>query len=277
VTGRISIKKVEKGTKLKSLIQTLFGSGPSTWHRYPANALRAKLFQVKSRLGLTSAVERRQGMVGPSHLWKMKRDFQIRFLESIGMAPEHYVLDLGCGVLRGGLPIIDYLDKGHYCGIEARQTALDEGVRALHEAGLQSKVPTLLVIDDLSRATLDQKFELIWAFSVLIHMEDRMLDACLDFVSRHLECTGRMYANVKIGNEKEGRWQEFPLVSRSREFYTTAAERHGLKVADVGTLQSLGHVSGSPGQDLQLMLEFVRKCETPAWPTQSTRHAESSA
>lgn len=263
MTGRNCIKKWnEKGAKLKSLLQTFFDSSPSTWHRYSANVLRAKLYQVKSWFGLASAVERRQRMVGPSHLWKMKREFQIRFLKSVGMAPEHYVLDLGCGVLRGGLPIIEYLNVGHYCGIEARKPALDEGVSALNEAGLQSKVPILLVIDDLSRATLDRKFEFIWAFSVLIHMEDRIFDACLDFVSRHLERNGRMYANVKIGNETEGRWQEFPLVSRSREFYTCAAERHGLRVADLGTLQSLGHVSGSPGQDLQQMLEFVRKCES---------------
>lgn len=235
----------------------------STWYRYPANMLRAKLYQVKSRFGLTSAFERRQALVGPSHFWKMKRDFQIRFLKSVGMAPEHYVLDLGCGVLRGGLPIIEYLTEGHYYGIESRKAILDEGVRALQEAGIQSKVPTLLAIDYLSRATLDRKFEFIWAFSVLIHMEDKSLDACLDLVSRNLERNGRMYANVKIGNEKDGRWQEFPLVSRSRGFYTSAAERHGLQVVDVGTLQSLGHVSGSPGQDLQMMLKFVRKSEIP--------------
>jgi cyclopropane fatty-acyl-phospholipid synthase-like methyltransferase len=203
-------------------------------------------------------------MVGPSHLWKMKRDFQIGFLKSIGMAPEHYVLDLGCGVLRGGLPIIEYLDQGHYYGIESRKAVLDEGITALQESDLQSKIPTLLVVDDLSSTTLDRKFDLIWAFSVLIHMEDRILDACLHFASRYLNPNGRMYANVSIGNEKDGRWQEFPLVSRSREFYTSAGERHGLQVVDVGTLQSLGHLSGSPGQDLQLMLEFARKNETSA-------------
>ncbi|MGO9403584.1 MAG: methyltransferase [Terriglobales bacterium] len=249
--------------KLKSLLQTFFDSSSSTWCRYPANMLRAKLSQVKTRVGLTSALDRRQAMVGPSHLWKMKRDFQIGFLKSVGMAPEHHVLDLGCGVLRGGLPIIEYLSEGHYYGIESRKAVLEEGIGALQEAGFQSKVPTLLVIDDLLRTTLDRKFDFIWAFSVLIHMEDRILDACLNFVSRHLERNGRMYANVNIGNEKEGRWQEFPLVSRSREFYSSAAERHGLQVVDVGTLQSLGHVSGSPGQDLQVMLEFVRKYETP--------------
>jgi SAM-dependent methyltransferase len=243
---------------LKSLLPALFDSSSPTWYRYPANMLLAKLDQLKSRLGVKSSLERRQGMVGPSHLWKMKRDFQIRFLRSVGMAREHYVLDLGCGVLRGGLPIIEYLDKGHYYGIESRQTVLDEGVSALREAGLQSKAPTLLFLNDLSKAALDRKFEFIWAFSVLIHMEDRILDSCLDFASRYLGRGGRMYANVNIGNEEEGRWQEFPVVNRSREFYEAAAERHGLHVKDVGTLHSLGHVSGSPSQDLQLMLEFVR-------------------
>jgi cyclopropane fatty-acyl-phospholipid synthase-like methyltransferase len=198
-------------------------------------------------------------MVGPIHLWKMKRDFQIRFLKDIGMAPEHYVLDFGCGVLRGGLPIIEYLSEGHYYGIESRKVVLDEGVRALQEAGLESKRPTLLVIDDLPRATLERKFEIIWAFSVLIHMEDGILNAYLDLVSRHLERKGRMYANVNIGNGKDGRWQEFPFVSRSREFYTAAAERHGLQVVDVGPLHTLGHVSGSPSQDLQMMLEFRKR------------------
>jgi cyclopropane fatty-acyl-phospholipid synthase-like methyltransferase len=198
-------------------------------------------------------------MVGPTHLWKMKRDFQIHFLKSVGMVPEHYVLDLGCGVLRGGLPIIEYLDEGHYYGIEARQAVLDEAVRALQEAGLQSKVPTLLVSHDLSRATLNRKVDYIWAFSVLIHMEDRILDACLDLASRSLGRNRQMFANVKIGSDKDRRWQEFPVVSRSREFYAAAAERHGLQVTDVGTLHSLGHMSGTPDQDLQVMLRFVRR------------------
>lgn len=233
--------------------------GSSSWYRYPANLVGKTLCQVKSRLGFASTFERRQAMVGPSHLWKMKRDFQIRFLKSRGTLPSHHVLDLGCGVLRGGLPIIEYLDDRHYYGIESRKAVLDEGVRALHEAGLQSKAPTLFVFDDLSSVTLDHHFDLIWAFSVLIHMEDKILNACLEFASRHLLRDGRMYANVNVGNEKERRWQEFPVVSRSLEFYRSAAERCGLDVTTIGTLQSLGHVSGSPGQDLQTMLEFVRK------------------
>jgi SAM-dependent methyltransferase len=246
--------------KMNSSLQTFPGHRFSAWYRYPVNLLRAKLEHARSRLGLTTALERRLGMVGPSHLWKMKRDFQITFLKSIGVVPKHYVLDLGCGVLRGGLPIIEYLDPGHYYGIESRGPVLEEGKIALREAELESKEPSLLLVDDLSRATLDRKFDLVWAFSVLIHMDDTILNSCLDFVSRHLTPNGRMYANVSIGTGKDGRWKEFPVVSRTEDFYKTAAERHGLQVREVGTLGSLGHLSGSPGQDLQMMLRFVQKC-----------------
>jgi len=239
-------------------LKRLFTSPRETWYRYPGNLLRKTMHEFKSRFGLTSTFERRQEMVGPGYLWRMKQDFQIAFLKSVGLAPEQYVLDLGCGVLRGGLPMIEYLDEGHYYGIESRKAVLDEGVKALHERGLQRKVPTLLAIDDLSKVELGRRFDLIWSFSVLIHMEDRILGDCLSFVSRHLDSHGRMYANVTIGKDEDGSWQGFPVVTRSREFYKSAAGRHGLELIEVGTLASLGHLSGAPSQDSQVMLELVR-------------------
>jgi cyclopropane fatty-acyl-phospholipid synthase-like methyltransferase len=75
-------------------------------------------------------------MVGPAKLWKMKRDFQIHFLRSMKLAPEHYLLDIGCGTLRGGVPIIQYLQESHYYGIEVREDALDEGRSELEEEAL---------------------------------------------------------------------------------------------------------------------------------------------
>ena len=87
------------------------------------NALR----RVRSRLTsmLQPAEERRHSLVGPPDLWEMKREFQIRFLRQAGLSPEHYLLDIGCGTLRGGIPLIDYLETGHYFGLESRQQGLD--------------------------------------------------------------------------------------------------------------------------------------------------------
>ena len=55
--------------------------------------------------------EKRASLVGPPKLWQSKRDCQIKFLLEHGLKQDHYLLDLGCGVLRGGIPIINYLEK----------------------------------------------------------------------------------------------------------------------------------------------------------------------
>ena len=208
---------------------------------------------------LQSQQERRHELVGPGKLWKMKREFQIKFLQEKGLSPNNYFLDLGCGTLRGGIPLIDFLEAGHYYGVDQRQEAIDEGEKELLEAGLDQKKPVLLVSPAISELEIDQKFEFIWAFSVLIHMSDEILADALQFVSRQLSDTGVFFANVNIGERQEGNWQGFPVVSRSLEFYREECAKAGLEVTEIGTLESLGHISGDKVQDMQIMLEITKK------------------
>ncbi len=188
-----------------------------------------------------SRTERRHSRVGPPKLWKEKRDFQIQFLKQVGLEPQHYLFDLGCGTLRGGIPIIEYLEKGHYFGVEARREVLDEGRKELRESKLVDKEPTLIATADISSVNLEQQFDYIWAFSVLIHMEDEILYDALDFVRRHLSDDGCFYGNVNIGNKPTGSWEKFPVVKRSLQFYEEACLRNGLRLEDLGPLTDLGH------------------------------------
>ncbi|KKO18043.1 MAG: class I SAM-dependent methyltransferase [Candidatus Brocadia sp.] len=201
-------------------------------------------------------------LVGPAHLWKMKRDFQIRFLKDMGLKPEYYLFEIGCGTLRGGIPLIDYLQDGHYFGDEVRATVLDEGQKELREARLEGKNPTFLLSPDISQLTVDRKFDYIWAFSVLIHMSDKILNDTLAFVSSHLSKEGAFYANVNIGERKEGHWQGFPLVARTFDFYSQACTTNGLVVSDIGPLKKFGHVSNVEPQDNQRMLRITKNGPT---------------
>jgi SAM-dependent methyltransferase len=220
--------------------------------------MHARLRTLKNQLKLifASPSERRHSKVGDAQLWKMKRDFQIAFLKRIGLKPEHLFLDIGCGTLRGGLPIIAYLDQRHYYGIEARQDVLDEGRQELIEAGLEGKEPILVCAQDFSTVKFEKAFDCIWAFSVLIHMDDEILDGCLRFVSENLAPDGYFYANVNLGTEPDGLWQGFPVIHRSFDFYRGASLRNGLLVDDIGSLASLGHISTIQKQDEQRMLKF---------------------
>ena len=209
-----------------------------------------------------STPSERHSKAGPADLWEMKRDFQISFLRNIGLKPEHQLMDFGCGTLRGGLPLIQYLDTGNYSGIEVRQEVLDEGILELNESGLKHKAPRLECVTDLSQHELGVRYDVIWAFSVLIHLEDNILREVLDFVSRHLSEKGVFYANVNVGTQPDGSWQGFPVVYRNFDFYKAAFERNNMTVSDLGYLQEFGHFHprlSQEAQEYQRMLCAVRR------------------
>ncbi|MGB2965423.1 MAG: class I SAM-dependent methyltransferase [Anaerolineales bacterium] len=188
----------------------------------------------------------------------MKREFQIKFLKDMDLKPDHYLLDLGCGTLRGGIPIIEYLEIGHYFGIEVRKEVLNEGQKELVETGLEWKKPNLLISSDITNYKIDQKFDFVWAFSVLPHMSDEILVDNLTFVSKHLADDGVFYANVNIDEREEKNWQGFPIVSRTFDFYSQKCEESGLSVSCVGILKDLGHISNQTLPDSQTMLKITK-------------------
>lgn len=214
--------------------------------------------QVKRRLKsfLYTPTERRHSLVGPARLWEMKREFQIKFLKQVGLKPEHRLLDIGCGTLRGGIPIIEYLENGRYSGIEYREEVLDEGRKELRESGLAHKQPSLIAAKDISELNLGKKFDYIWAFSVLIHMKDNILYDTLKVIRQHLADTGYFYANVNIGDHPGGEWQGFPVVWRKLNFYEDACSNAGLKIEDIGPIKNFGHISRDAAQDKQRMLKI---------------------
>ncbi len=204
------------------------------------------------------AARKRHSLVGSKRLWKMKRDFQINFLKQAGLRPEHHLMDIGCGTLRGGIPLIKYLDAGRYCGLESRANVLEEAQLELRDSGLENKNPALVHSPKLAELNLGKTFDFVWAFSVLIHLNDEILHDCLHLVQKHLATNGTFYANVNFGQRHEGSWQGFPVVFRSLEFYQQAAAQHQLQVVDIGTLASLGHISGVELQDEGRMLKFTK-------------------
>ncbi|MEW5723653.1 MAG: class I SAM-dependent methyltransferase [Thermodesulfobacteriota bacterium] len=204
--------------------------------------------------------ERRHSLVGSPKLWRQKRAIQIRFLKEAGLRPEHYLLDVGCGTLRGGLPVIEYLEKGHYYGLDRSEQALAEGRREVEEAGLAEKAPVLRGSDDFDRCDLGRRFDFVWAFSVLIHLEDPVLSACLALVRRHLDEGGVFFANVNLADRPRdflGGWRGHPVVRRTQGFYQEMAAGHGLRVESLGRLDSLGLAVGKRAHDRQTMLKFT--------------------
>jgi cyclopropane fatty-acyl-phospholipid synthase-like methyltransferase len=199
---------------------------------------------------------RRAALVGPPDQWATHRRFQFEFLTSNGLQPEHRLLDIGCGTLRGGIPLIEYLHAGNYTGVEVRAAVLEEARKELAESGLDHKDPVLIHVEDPAQIQAGEPFDLVWAFMVLIHMPDEVVDGYLRLVSQRMTESGEFYANVAFGDRAEGEWQGFPVVFRPDEFYRRTAAAHGLRMSEVGRLGSLGPSITSHGRDT-MMLRFT--------------------
>jgi len=265
----------------KKLVSRYAGQGWSALRRAASKrgALKWDAGDERSRIPQETDVSAiRHALVGPAELWRTKREFQIAFLKQFGLEPHHTLLDLGCGTLRGGIPLIEYLQENHYVGFEVRREVLEEGRIKLQEAGLTHKNPMLLSRDDISSLQLGRQFDFVWAYSVLIHLSDEVLDDFLVILREHLKSSGAFFANIMIGNaetrpprlERErhpivvrgryrvGSCEVFPLVRRSLDFYCAAAVRNGLQLTDLGTIESLGFNSGNKQHDQHQVVRLTR-------------------
>jgi len=182
------------------------------------------------------------------------------FLLDRGLSPSDRFLDLGCGTLRGGIPIIACLDPGNYTGIDVRSIAIEEARKELDSyPELAAKNARLILSTGFDTLPDLGPIDQGWSFSVLIHMEDEISSRCLLYLGKNLRAGGTYDANVNIGDDNTSRLgkEGFPVVTRPIEFYQTLAADAGLEMQDLGTLRSLGHAFDVKGDD-HAMLEFRR-------------------
>ncbi len=236
-----------------------------------ASLLRQLKTRVAERLPLSLAAdeERLEAMVGPPGVWRESRDFQIDFLRRRGLTPDDSVLDIGCGPLRGGIPLIRFLEPGRYTGYDVRPKVIKEAKRQIRRHRLKPKRPTVFVSGDFGKGAIeDASRDYIWCFQVLYHLDDELVDACFERVARQLSPDGLFYANVNTTAD-EGRWKEFPYVRRPARFYEDIARRHGLVMQNLGQQVEWGYTTRVIGQFNEL-LEFRHGREAADSTQQST-------
>ena len=127
--------------------------------------------------------------------WERKGKIQVEFMKRRGLEPHHKFLDVGCGVLRGGLHLIDYLERGNYYGIEAKENRVAAGRWELQQAELEHKKPNLLANEDFEVERFGETFDYALALSLFTHLDLNHIVRCLHEVGNSLGEQGEFYAS----------------------------------------------------------------------------------
>ena len=130
---------------------------------------------------------------------------QLITLLECGLMPDHHVLDVGCGCLRGGFWLIHFLDPDRYYGIEPN--------REMVALGLEQFVPTRTVA--AKRPTFDHNsnfdfgvfgrhFDYVLARSVWTHAAPAQIEKMLDqFLAWSAPGASLVTSYLKAGSPNE--------------------------------------------------------------------------
>ncbi len=138
---------------------------------------------------------------GVGGLWDELGKLQFDFMVANGLKPGHYLLDVGCGALRGGVHFIRYLNKSHYYGFDNRESVLEAGrTIEIPNYKLKSKDAQLFRIGDFDISEINILFDFMLAQSVFTHLKPDDIKLCLSGVMTKLKTEGVFYATIFVPN-----------------------------------------------------------------------------
>jgi SAM-dependent methyltransferase len=167
-------------------------------------------------------------------------DLQLELLQQNGCTPRSHVLEIGCGCLVAGRPIIRFLEPGRYVGIEPNTWLLDAVKKGLPETAdlIHSKRPIFLDNWNFDASAVGRKFDFIISHSILSHAAAWQLPVFLKSVKSVLAPLGVTIAslrfsdalNILVGDSNDPEWV-YPGVSYfAPETVQRLASEFGLSV-----------------------------------------------
>ena len=150
---------------------------------------------------------------------------QLELLLLEGLQENDYVLEIGFGALMSAIPIMSFLETGHYAGIDPNQWLMEASLQIPeNRAVVLAKQPVFLCNYDFDGSSLGRTFDYIYAHSIMSHAAHWQLPLFLENCAKVLREGGKVVFSLRLtemneyGNEGADRetqaneWQ-YPGVS----------------------------------------------------------------
>jgi SAM-dependent methyltransferase len=185
---------------------------------------------------------------GPKHKFISAGRGQLEILLKNGLVPDSFVLDIGCGCLRGGFWSINFLRPGHYFGIEPNKAWLDAGIEVMLGPELVAeKKPSFSNTADFDFSVFGQTFDFVIARSVWTHASRDHIRAMLASFERTSREGARFIASIVEPRRGHQEYVGTAWVGRSHESDTPGMAHHGFS-----TIQALCAEAGLVAEALDM-------------------------
>jgi SAM-dependent methyltransferase len=182
-----------------------------------------------------SRLERAQTYVG--NPGKRAGEMQLELLKLDGCLPSSSVLEVGCGVLLAGIPIMRYLQPEKYVGIEPNRWLIRAALADVPGARqlAAEKRPIFVATESFDASSCGRMFDYVISHSVLSHAAAWQLPQFLGNVRRVLKTGGVVIASIRfhddaghlVGDSNDTSWV-YPCVSYfSWDTVAKLASQHG--------------------------------------------------
>lgn len=128
---------------------------------------------------------------------------QLDFLKKEGLMPYHKMLEIGCGLFRGGVQFVSYLDECNYFALDSNLETIQKGYEEIKKRNLSKKVPkkNIIITSDFDSSVFNVMFDYIFLQSVWTHIDLSSCKLCLINSLEQIKLGSSLYTSVFMADE----------------------------------------------------------------------------
>lgn len=129
---------------------------------------------------------------------------QLELLLLEGLEEKDNVLEIGSGALMTSIPIMSFLERGHYVGIDPNIWLMKASLQIPeNQAVVLEKQPVFLHNSDFDAGSLERTFDYIYAHSIMSHAADWQLSLFLENCAKVLKEGGKVVFSLRLTEPNE--------------------------------------------------------------------------
>lgn len=129
---------------------------------------------------------------------------QLELLRLEGLQENDYVLEIGFGALMSAIPIMSFLEIGHYAGIDPNKWLMEASLQIPeNRAVVLERQPVFLLRDDFDGSAFGRTFDYIYAHSIMSHAAHWQLPLFLENCAKVLREGGKVVFSLRLTEVNE--------------------------------------------------------------------------